>query len=54
MNDNLQEQLDRFNIERENFDRRARRIKEQAELDQIDSEKIGFFKANKEKLHDEM
>jgi hypothetical protein len=29
-------------------------VKEQGELDQLDSEKIGFFKANKERIRDEL
>lgn len=29
-------------------------MKEQGENDQLDSEKIGFFKANKERIKDEM
>jgi len=54
INEQLQEQLDRFNIEKENFDRRAMMVKEQGELDQLDSEKIGFFKVNKERIRDEL
>ena len=50
----LQEQTDRFNLEKENFDRRAMAVKEQGEHDQLDSEKIGFFKANKERIREEM
>ena len=41
-------------MEKENFDRRALMVKEQGELDQLDSEKIGFFKANKERIRDEL
>jgi len=29
-------------------------VKDQGELDQMDSEKIGFFKANKERIRDEL
>ena len=29
-------------------------MKEQGEFDQLDSEKIGFFKANKERIRDEL
>ena len=54
MHDVLQEQTDRFNLEKENFDRRAMAVKEQGEHDQLDSEKIGFFKANKERIREEM
>ena len=53
-NDQLQEQIERFNIERDAFDRKAQAIKQQGELDQLDSEKIGFFKANKERIRDEL
>ena len=41
-------------MQREAFDRRALQVKEQGENDQLDSEKIGFFKANKERIKDEM
>jgi len=41
-------------MQREAFDRRALEVKEQGENDQLDSEKIGFFKANKERIKDEM
>ena len=41
-------------MQREAFDRRAQAVKEQGENDQLDSEKIGFFKANKERIRDEM
>ena len=54
LHDALQEQTDRFNLEKENFDRRAQAVKEQGEHDQLDSEKIGFFKANKERIREEM
>jgi hypothetical protein len=32
-NDQLQEQIERFNIERDAFDRKAQAIKQQGELD---------------------
>ena len=41
-------------MSKEAFDRRANAVKEQGENDQLDSEKIGFFKANKERIKDEM
>lgn len=41
-------------MQKEAFDRRAQAVKEQGENDQMDSEKIGFFKANKERIKDEM
>ena len=44
--DALQEETDRFNLEKENFDRRAQAVKEQGEHDQHDSEKIGFCKGH--------
>ena len=53
-NEKLKEHLDKYCIDRGNFDRDAMRVKEQAERDQIDSEKIGFFKANKERLLDDL
>ncbi len=53
-NERLQEQLDKYCIERDRFEREALKIKEQAERDQIDSEKIGYFKANKERLLDDL
>lgn len=37
-------------VEKEKFNREAQKIKELAERDALDSEKIGFFKANKDKL----
>jgi hypothetical protein len=37
-------------MDKESFDRRANTIKQQGEHDQQDSEKIGFFKANKERI----
>ena len=53
-NNQLQEQVERYSMQRETFDRRAQAVKEQGENDQLDSEKIGFFKANKERIKDEM
>lgn len=50
----MNEQIERLNIERDAFDRKALAVKEQGELDQMDSEKIGFFKANKERIRDEL
>ena len=41
-------------MRREAFDRRAQEVKDLGEADQLDSEKIGFFKANKERIKDEM
>lgn len=48
------EQLEKLGIERDAFERKAQAVKEQGELDQMDSEKIGFFKANKERIRDEL
>lgn len=50
----MNEQVERLNIERDAFDRKALAVKEQGEMDQMDSEKIGFFKANKERIRDEL
>lgn len=36
------------------FEREASKLKGEAERDQADSEKIGFFKANKERLRDDL
>ena len=49
-NDQLQESVDRFNMEKESFERKAHAVKLQGEHDQQDSEKIGFFKTNKERI----
>lgn len=53
-NERLQEQLDKYCIEKDKFEREAMKVKDQAERDQIDSEKIGYFKANKERLLDDL
>lgn len=53
-NDALQEELDKYCIEKEQFDRHAQQVKEQGEQDQLDSEKIGYFKANKDRLREEL
>lgn len=53
-NDALQEELDKYCIEKEQFDRNAQQVKEQGEQDQLDSEKIGWFKANKDRLKEEL
>ena len=53
-NDTLQEQLDKYCMEKEKFDRHAQQVKEKGEQDQIDSEKVGFFKANKDSLNEEL
>lgn len=50
----MNEQIERLNIERDAFERKAMAVKEQGEMDQMDSEKIGFFKANKERIRDEL
>lgn len=54
LSNQLQEQIERFSMQKEAFDRRAQEVKEQGENDQLDSEKIGFFKANKERIKDEL
>jgi len=41
-------------LRRSRFDREAMKVKELSERDQADSEKIGFFKANKDRLRDEL
>lgn len=46
--------MDKYCIEKEQFDEKASKIKYQGEKDQIDSEKIGYFKANKERLREEL
>jgi hypothetical protein len=46
--------LERQELERELFEREAGRLKAEAERDQADSEKIGFFKAHKERLRDDL
>ena len=51
-NDQLQDAQDRFNRDKEDFDRKANSVKIQGEYYQNDSEKIGFFKANKERIHE--
>jgi hypothetical protein len=50
----LQEELDKYCIEKDTFDREAQKVKEKGEQDQIESEKIGYFKANKDRLKDEL
>ena len=52
--DTLQEELERYCTEKNQFDGHAQQVKEQGELDQIESEKIGFFKANRQRLLDEL
>jgi len=47
-NDELQEELDQYCIEKQDFERMSGLVNEKAEQDRIDSEKIGYFKANKE------
>ena len=54
MNEALQEAFERFNIDKDNFEKKAQLVKEQGELDQADSEKIAFFKANKDRIKIEM
>ena len=41
-------------MQKDAFDRDVQQIKEQGEADQIESEKIGYFKANKERLKEEL
>jgi len=53
-NDALQEELDKYCIEKETFDRFALQIKQQGEQDEIESEKIGYFKANKNTLKEQL
>jgi len=53
-NDALQEELDKYCIEKETFDRQAQQVKEKGERDQIESEKIGYFKVHKDRLHEEL
>lgn len=53
-NERLHEQIERHDIERDLFEREAVKLKAEAQRDQADSEKIGFFKANKERLVDDL
>lgn len=53
-NERIHEQAERLAIDREMFEREALKLKAEAERDQADSEKIGFFKANKERLRDDL
>lgn len=53
-NERLHGEMDRVAIEREMFEREAAKLKGEAQRDQADSEKIGFFKANKERLRDDL
>ena len=53
-NERLHEQLEMHGIQREMFEREGMKLKAEAERDQADSEKIGYFKANKERLKDEL
>jgi hypothetical protein len=53
-NERIHEQVERLGIDREMFEREALKLKGEAERDQADSEKIGFFKANKERLRDDL
>ena len=41
-------------MEKESFEKKAFAVKQQGEMDQMDSEKIGFFKTNKERIQEEM
>ncbi len=53
-NERFHEHSERHAIERDLFEREACRLKQEAERDQADSEKIGFFKANKDRLRDDL
>lgn len=53
-NDALQEELDKYCIEKDTFDRQAQQVKEKGERDQIESEKIGYFKVHKDRLYEEL
>ena len=46
--------LDKYCIEKDTFDRQAQQVKAKGEQDQIDSEKIGYFKGNKDRLNEEL
>ena len=47
-------EMDKVAIERDLFEREAAKLKAEAERDQADSEKVGFFKANKDRLRDDL
>lgn len=53
-NEALQEELDKYCIEKEKFEVDAQSIKDKGEADQLESEQIGYFKANKERLKEEL
>lgn len=46
----LQERQDKYEIEKQDFDNKAAAIHAQGENDNRESEDIGYFKANKEKM----
>ena len=41
-------------MEKEVFDQLAQQVKEMGEQDKIESEKISYFKQNKDKLYDDL
>ena len=53
-NDTLQEELDKYCIEKETLERQTQLLKEKGERDEQESEKIGYFKAHKERLFEQL
>lgn len=53
-NDHLQEELDKYCIEKENFEREAEAIKDKGLRDKSESEEIGHFKTHKEALYEKL
>jgi len=41
-------------MEKDQFEEEAEKVKEKGEKDQAESEQIGYFKANKERLYNEL
>lgn len=50
----MREELQRYVSEKTEFDEKVARVKESGEADQQESEQIGFFKTNKQRLIDEL
>lgn len=53
-NDLLQDALDKFVQEKEAFDTEGQILRARGEQDEKESEKIGYFKANKPRLEEEL
>jgi len=54
LNEDLTQELNKYCFQKEQFDSEVQEIYEKVELDKLESEKIGFFKINKERLHEEL